>query len=190
MNKPGAAPTVFRNKTNRFWGAGLVVIFSVGWLLSDPLMLRGVPTDVPPADRIGPQDAAVFSWVLAVASALVLALLWYPSVEVSEQEVVIRNPLLTTRIPKGSISAVDESKTYLRIVAGGRSYVCFGLEKSLAMEVRDADNSSTATAIAAIPRTSTPTNDAPSRSVRRPTIVELVITMTWFLLGAVALIKG
>ncbi|GAB3930389.1 hypothetical protein GCM10029976_032120 [Kribbella albertanoniae] len=190
MNTSGAEPTVFRNKTNRFWGAGLIGIFAVGWLLSDPLMLRGVPLDVPPADRITSQDAAVFSWVLAVVSGLVLALLWYPCVEVSDEEVVIKNPLLTTSIPKETITAVDESKTYLRVIAAGKSYICIGLEKSLAMAVRDASDSSTALATAAIPETPTPTSEEPSRSLRRPTVVEIVVILVWFSLGAIALVKG
>lgn len=182
--------TVHRNKTNRISGVVSVILLAVIWFLMDPMYLLGSPADALPEDRFSALDAAVTTWGFGLGATVALAVFWYPSVEICEFGVTVRNPIRTVKIPLDAIDRVDDGGRYAKVYAEGAGYTCVGLETSLAMKVWTEGRNSTAQALDDLkerPR-ERPSTAHVVRSLRVPSSVELGLLIVWVVTGAVALL--
>ncbi len=167
---------VFRHRNN--WIAAQVIQFLLFglWLLNDPLQLRG---PLPAGEGLTRPQAVAVPAAMGAAGLLAMAVGWYPRVEVTGEQVVVRNPLRTIDFPSG-VDAVDTRGRYVRVRGGGRWWRCWGLETSLLMQIRNSDRSSTRQFQSAVSA-----RGHGSRAVgvrvrwRRPTAAELLVLAFW-----------
>jgi hypothetical protein len=180
---------VFRNRTNYVSGLILQFMMIGVWILTDPLELRG---PLPPDQSFGLLGAAGVPLSLGLFATLALAVWWYPSVEVSDSVLIIRNPLKTHVIPRRDITAIDTSRTYTQVITEARSYRCASLENSLSMLIRQ-DPDATAGDLREPTSSCRQHPDLGSATIassswRRPSTLEFVVVSGWIVLAIVSAI--
>ncbi|MFI7067070.1 hypothetical protein ACIBL3_39155 [Kribbella sp. NPDC050124] len=161
------------------------------WFLMDPMYLFGSPSDASPEDRFSALDAALTTWGFGLVASLALAIFWYPSVEVSDLAITIRNPVRTIQIPLDAIDRIDDGERYVKVYANGKGYTCAGLETSLAMKMSTRDRNSTTRAMADLedrPGQRSSTAQI-TRNLRAPSTIELGLFIVWVAAGALALLR-
>ncbi len=108
-SKGVAAATVFRPRTS-VWFTGIAVLVTIGAIAS-VVVSAGPAGLLSGAPLIG---IAYVGWWL----------FWYPSVEVSDDAVTLRNPLATVRVPWGVLVDVD-TKYALKLVTPEGSFTAW-----------------------------------------------------------------
>ncbi|WP_406054518.1 PH domain-containing protein [Kribbella sp. NBC_00889] len=173
----------YRNRTNRVSGLLLQFMLAGVWILTDPLELRG---PLPPGESFGPLGAALVAVSLGACAEVALAVWWYPSVEVHDDHVTIRNLLKTHRVPRSEIVAVDTNRAYTQIVTTTRRYRCAALENSLSMTIRQRFDANTAALDRNTSLSTGGSRLAATSSWRQPSRLELAVTAAWLLTAVVS----
>jgi hypothetical protein len=183
-NTPDAR--TFRHKTNRIAALALQVLMAGLWILNDPLLLRG---PLPRAEALPTPAAVAVPAIMGVVGVVVMAYAWYSRVDVTDDEVVIRNPLKDIRI-HGGVDDVDLNSRHVRIRVAGKWYRCWGAETSLAMQLWQKRSSSSAKLAGAIVLHRRPADRPPEKVWRRPTRLEVVVLLFWTGLVVFSAIHG
>lgn len=100
------APTTFRPA----FGRVLSIVMCV-------LAAAGIAGFVVAGDYLG---LLHFGWVLLLLAALALALFWFPSLDIAEHEVTVRNVFSTVHVPWPAIERVDTKYALTLYTLGGK----------------------------------------------------------------------
>jgi hypothetical protein len=175
----------FRHKTNWICAPIAQIILAGVWVLGDPLALRGPYPD----GNLTAPVAVFIPAAMGVVGVVTMAFAWYSRVDVTDDRVVIRNPLRDVTI-RGGVDAVDRRSRHVRIKVGERWYRCWGAETSLGMQLWQEHTSSSAQLAAALARHRREADALPKISWRKPSKLEVVVLVFWSALVIFSAIHG
>jgi hypothetical protein len=180
------AARVFRHRTNWVAAPGIQLILAGLWILNDPLQLRG---PLPPVEALTSAQAVIVPLAMGLVGVGAMAFGWYPRVEVTDEAVLIRNPLRDVHI-RGRIDDVDLSARHVRLQAGGKWYRCWGAETSLSMRLWRQKRSSSALLAASLVGHRLQDSSDVTQRWRTPTVVESIVITFWLGLVIFSAVHG
>jgi hypothetical protein len=126
--------------------------------------------------------------VIAFGSMFTLAAYWYPRLEVTEDSVIVRNPLRTITVARETVAGVRTSgRRYPVLVTTTSEVELHCIEQSLAMRLRRHPHRIAEELHEVLPWRTTVVSTPVVKTWRRPTAFESTVGFLWFVMLLIAI---